>query len=199
MYGQSSSKNSKKETFHEEDGVKALFIVDVQNDFCPGGSLAVAGGDKVVPVINRLQEKFDFVVASKDWHPSNSVHFRMWPPHCVQNTRGAEFHHELRLESIRQLFLKGTSGQDDGYSAYEATNLDLEHYLKTNNVTDLYIAGLATDYCIKATALDSAKKGFKTYVVTDAVAAVNAQPEDGELALQAMEGAGVILVDSSHV
>jgi nicotinamidase/pyrazinamidase len=179
--------------------VKALLIVDVQNDFCPGGSLAVTGGDKVVPVINRLQEKFDLIVASKDWHPSHSGHFRIWPPHCVQNTPGAEFHPQLRPDNIRQLFLKGTRDRDDGYSAYEATNLDLEHYLKTNNVTDLYIAGLATDYCVKATALDSAKKGFKTYVVTDAVAAVNVQPEDGQLALQAMEGAGVILVESSRV
>jgi nicotinamidase/pyrazinamidase len=173
--------------------------VDVQNDFCPGGSLAVSGGDKVVPVINRLQEKFELVLASKDWHPSQSVHFRIWPPHCVQNTPGAEFHPQLRRDTIRQVFLKGTADQDDGYSAYEATNLDLERYLKTNNVTDLYVTGLATDYCVKATALDSAKRGFKTYVVTDAVSAVNVKPEDGQLALQAMEDAGVILIDSSKV
>jgi nicotinamidase/pyrazinamidase len=179
--------------------MRGLLVVDVQNDFCPGGTLAVPQGDTVVPVINRLVPNFPVVVASKDWHPSSSVHFNRWPSHCVQNTRGAEFHPMLRTENIRQVFLKGTGDTDDGYSAFEATNLDLAEYLHSQGVTELYVAGLATDYCVKASALDAAKRGFVTFVVTDAVSAVNVKPEDGQQALDDMKVAGIILVDSSHV
>jgi len=179
--------------------MRGLLIVDVQNDFCPGGALAVPEGDAVVSVINQMVEKFDVVVASKDWHPQKSVHFKHWPPHCVQNTRGAEFHPQLKSEAIQQVFLKGTGDKDDGYSAYEATNLDLNEYLKSNRVTDLYVAGLATDYCVKASAIDAARMGFKTFVVTDAVSAVNVKPDDGKRALESMKAAGVTLVDSSQV
>ena len=179
--------------------MRGLLIVDVQNDFCPGGALAAPEGDKVVPVINRLLDKFTVVIASKDWHPQKSVHFQHWPPHCVQNTRGSEFHPKLQSKNIQQVFLKGTRDKDDGYSAFEATNLDLNEYLKSKGVTELYLAGLATDYCVKASAIDAAKKGFRAFVVTDAVSAVNVKPDDGQRALEVMQAAGVTLVDSSKV
>ena len=179
--------------------MRALLIVDVQNDFCPGGALPVSEGDKVVPVINRLMSLFDVVVASKDWHPASSVHFLKWPPHCVQNTNGASFHPGLAEGKIQQVFLKGTGNKDDGYSAYEATNLNLEQYLKGREVTELYVTGLATDYCVKASALDAVRKGFPTTVVTDAVAAVNVNPGDAEKALDEMSAAGVRLLSSDKI
>jgi nicotinamidase/pyrazinamidase len=179
--------------------VKALLVVDVQNDFCPGGALAVPGGDKVVPVINRLMDKFKFVVASKDWHPQDSVHFKKWPPHCVQNSTGAEFHPQLNSKKIRQVFLKGTKNKDDGYSAFEATSDDLVDVLHKNGVTDLYVTGLATDYCVRASALDAVRKGFHTFVITDAVEAVDVNPGDGLKALEEMKNAGVELITSGEV
>lgn len=179
--------------------MKGLLIVDVQNDFCPGGSLAVAEGDKVVPVINRLLGQFDVIVASKDWHPAGSVHFKKWPPHCVQESAGAELHPQLMRGKIQQVFLKGTRDKDDGYSAFEASNLDLTTYLEQAEITELYVVGLATDYCVKASALDAAKKGFRTFVVTDAVAAVNVRPDDGTNALNEMKRAGITLLDSSQI
>ncbi len=176
--------------------MRALLVVDVQNDFCPGGALAVPDGDKVVPVINRLMDRFELVVASKDWHPGDSVHFRKWPPHCVQNSTGAEFHPRLNAKKIRQVFLKGTMNRDDGYSAFEATSDDLAAVLKKSGVTDLYVTGLATDYCVRASALDGVRNGFRTFVVTDAVGAVNVAPGDGAKALDEMKKAGVELITS---
>ena len=178
--------------------MKALLIVDVQNDFCPGGSLAVPKGDEVVPVINRLIDVFPLVVASRDWHPKDSVHFEKWPHHCVQETRGAEFHPGLNAGKIQQVFLKGTRNQDDGYSAFEATSLDLLGFLRQKNVDELVVTGLATDYCVKASALDAVKNGFKTWVVSDAVKAVDVKPGDGEKALQEMQQAGVKVVPSQQ-
>lgn len=179
--------------------MKALLVVDVQNDFCPGGTLAVPNGDRVVPVINRLMDKFPLVVASKDWHPHETVHFQKWPVHCVHNTKGAEFHPQLDSAKIKQVFLKGTGNRDDGYSAFEATNLDLAKFLNERGVTELYVTGLATDYCVRASALDAIRLGFKTYVVTDAVAAVNVQPGDDQKALDEMQKAGATLVQSKDV
>lgn len=118
---------------------KAFLIVDVQNDFFPGGALAVKSGDKVVSVINRIIDKFDLALASKDWHPADSVHFEKWSPHCVAHTHGAKWHPDLRTEKIDQLLLKGTVNKDDGYSAFEATNVSLTDYLHEKNITDLYI------------------------------------------------------------
>ncbi len=179
--------------------MKALLVVDVQNDFCPGGALAVPRGDNVVPVINRLMEHFSLVVASEDWHPADSIHFRKWPPHCVQNSRGAEFHPLLNVKMIRKVFLKGTKNKDDGYSAFEATSEDLAAVLKENGVTDLYVTGLATDYCVRASALDGVRNGFRTFVVTDAVEAVDVSPGDGAKALEEMKKAGVELITSQDV
>ncbi|MHB9054525.1 MAG: nicotinamidase [Paludibacteraceae bacterium] len=178
---------------------KALLIVDVQNDFIAGGTLAVKDGDKVVPVINRIMNKFNLILASRDWHPENSVHFEKWPVHCVRNTFGAELHPDLQKNYVDQFLLKGTEDKDDGYSAFEATNISLTDYLKSNEVTDLYVTGLATDYCVKATALDAVKNGFKTYVVTDAVAAVNINPDDDRKALQEMQQQGITLIKSTDI
>jgi Amidases related to nicotinamidase len=179
--------------------MKALLVVDVQNDFCPGGALAVPDGDKVVSVINGLMDKFEIVVASKDWHPSDSVHFKKWPPHCIQNSKGAEFHSLLAANKISRVFLKGTKNKDDGYSAFEATSDDLEKVLREKKVDDLYVAGLATDYCVRASALDAVRKGFRTYVVLDAVEAVNVKPEDGVHALEELRKAGVALISSRDI
>ena len=179
--------------------MKALLIVDVQNDFCPGGALAVAEGDKVVPVINRLIGIFPIVIASKDWHPKESVHFKRWPPHCIQGSKGAEFHPDLDHQKIQETFLKGTQNKDDGYSAFEATSKNLEKYLWERNVNELFLVGLATDYCVKASALDALKKGFETFVITDAVAAVNVEPGDGEKAFAEMRKTGAVLLDSSEI
>jgi len=179
--------------------MKGLLVVDVQNDFCPGGALAVPEGDEVVPVINNLMRKFSVIVASKDWHPHQTVHFEKWPVHCVHNSRGAEFHPGVESTLIQQVFLKGTGNKDDGYSAYEATNLDLEQYLKEQGVDELYVTGLATDYCVLASVIDSVKRGFKTNVVTDAVAAVNLKPGEGTKALEEMKRAGAVLVESKDL
>lgn len=178
---------------------KALLIVDVQNDFCPGGALAVKDGDKVVPVINGMMDKFDVVISSQDWHPEDSVHFEKWVPHCIANTRGADFHPDLHTGKIDLKLLKGTHNKDDGYSAFEATNDSLEDYLHERKIQNLYICGLATDYCVKATALDAANHGFHTYVITDAVAAVNVTAGDDKKALQEMYLNGCMLVQSGEI
>jgi nicotinamidase/pyrazinamidase len=174
--------------------MKALLVVDVQNDFCPGGALAVQNGDAVVPVINGMMAQFPLVVASKDWHPDSTVHFRKWPVHCVHDSHGAEFHPALKKDDIRQVFFKGTKDKDDGYSAFESTNLDLSLFLKEKGIDEIYVAGLATDYCVKATAIDAVRLGFKSFVVADAVAAVNIKPEDGTTAFLEMQNAGVRIV-----
>ena len=174
--------------------IKALLIVDVQNDFCPGGSLAVIDGDQVVPVINQLIDQFDVVCASKDWHPDQTIHFDRWPVHCVANTSGADFHPQLNQDSIDQILLKGTSNQDDGYSAFEATNINLTQWLKQKGVEELTIVGLATDYCVKASALDAVDQGFQVVVKQEAIRAVNLLPNDGNKALNEMKQAGVEIV-----
>lgn len=178
---------------------KALLIVDVQNDFCPGGALAVENGDKVVPVINRIMDKFDVVVSSQDWHPTDSVHFRNWPPHCIANTHGADFHPDLKTDKINLKLLKGTADKDDGYSAFEATNARLADFLHEQKINNLYICGLATDYCVKATALDALNHGFHTYVIADAVQAVNVNAGDDKRALQEMYLNGCVAVESDDI
>jgi len=175
--------------------MKALLIVDVQNDFCPGGALAAPGGDKVVSVINRLMEHFDIIVASRDWHPKESIHFNKWPVHCVENSFGAAFHSDLNTKNIQQVFLKGTGNRDDGYSAFEATNVNLKEYLKQRNINKLYVVGLATEYCVKESALDAVKNGFFTYVIMDAIQGVHLHEGDEEKALKEMELNGVKLIE----
>lgn len=179
--------------------MKALLVVDVQNDFCPGGSLAVPAGDSVVPVINSLMGKFKLIAASKDWHPEKSRHFEKWPKHCIQNTSGAQFHPSLKADGIQEVFLKGTTMNDDGYSAFEATNKDLEGFLHSHQVNDLYVCGLATDYCVRASAMDARKKGFNVFVVEDAIKGVNQQPGDSERAIEEMKRNGIVFVHADLV
>lgn len=177
----------------------ALLIVDVQNDFCPGGALAVNDGDKIVSIINQIEDKFDFVISSQDWHPAATVHFEKWPPHCIAGTFGADFHPNLITDKIDLKLLKGTGNKDDGYSAFEATNVSLIDYLRKNQIKDLYVCGLATDYCVKATVLDAIKNGFHTYVITDAVAAVNVEKGDDRKALNEMYLKGCTLIKSEEI
>lgn len=176
--------------------MKALLIVDLQNDFCPGGKLAVPEGDQIVAVINELLAEFPLVIASKDWHPEESIHFEKWPHHCLQKTAGAEFHPDLKEEKINKVFFKGTENKDDGYSAFEASNEDLKKYLEEHGVTDLYITGLATDYCVKATALDAVEAGFNTYLIKDAVAGID--EKDVEKAFAEMEKKGIKIISQKN-
>ncbi len=178
---------------------KTLLIVDLQNDFCPGGSLAIDEGNEIVPVINELMDKMDLVLATQDWHPEGSTHFKDWPEHCVANTVGSELNPRLDAEKIDQIVLKGTGHDDPGYSAFDATNISLDEYLKEQNVGPLYIVGLATDYCVRASALDARKLGYQTYVVTDAIAAVELEKGDGKKALDEMDKAGCLFVESKDI
>jgi len=179
----------------------ALIVVDVQNDFCPGGALPVPQGDQVVPVINRIAPLFPFVVATQDWHPPHHVSFRErggpWPPHCLQGSRGAEFHPHLNVREIDVVVQKATQPDKDAYSGFEGTNL--EEILRENNIRRVFITGLATDYCVRATALDALKAGFETFIVTDAVRGVDAEPGDSERALREVEEAGGALVNSQNL
>lgn len=187
---------------------KALLIVDVQNDFCPGGALAVPDGDRVIEPLNRMVEHAQtngwLIIASRDWHPEQTSHFNFWPIHCVRNTRGAEFHPSLRIPRIAVIISKGIGNKDDGYSLFEGLyirtadwSLSPEVFLRICN--KIYIGGLATDYCVKATALDAVKKGFKTYLLFDACRAVNINPGDEGGALEEMNDAGVIITTTQEV
>ena len=178
---------------------KALLIVDVQNDFCPGGTLAAPAGNDIIPVINKIMDKFDLVIASKDWHPEKTVHFDKWPVHCVRATPGAAFHPELDTTKIDEGVLKGTTNSDDGYSAFEATNNDLAFLMKKNKITEVFVCGLTTEYCVKASARDAFNAGFKVYVVKDATGAVAANVGDEEKALIEIENMGVQLIQSSEI
>lgn len=177
----------------------ALIVVDVQNDFCPGGSLAVTEGDKVVPVLNRVAQKFHDmdlpVIMSRDWHPVKTKHFKeyggLWPEHCVQNTHGAEFHPDLVVHPKSEIVSKG-KGDEDGYSAFDGTGL--LKILKERGVKRVWVGGLATDYCVKNTVLDALKEEFEVIVLTDAMKAVNLNENDGEIAIQEMQRAGARIV-----
>jgi nicotinamidase/pyrazinamidase len=176
--------------------MKALFVVDLQNDFCPGGALPTPKGNIIIPVINKLMDQFNLIIASKDWHPENSVHFEKWPKHCIQDTPGAEFPSELNSERINKVFLKGTRNIDDGYSAFEATNENLAVYLKEKNINEIYITGLTTEYCVKQTALDAIKLDINTLVIKDAVEGIYQHEKDVENAFAEMEKAGVSIITS---
>ncbi len=171
----------------------ALIVVDPQNDFCPGGSLAVPEGDTIFPAVNRAMPRFRHVLATQDWHPPEHRYFQEyggpWPYHCLQGTRGAEFHPGLDASGIQEVVQKGTDPNLDGYSGFAGT--DLAQRLRARDVRRVFVAGLATDYCVKATAIEAISNGFETYVLTDAIRPVEVQPGDGERALQAMVDAGV--------
>jgi len=190
---------SGRSTEKESEIMKALLVVDVQNDFCPGGALPAPEGDKVVPVINRLMHKFPLIVASKDWHPETTVHFDKWPKHCVLGTGGAELHPDLQQARIDQIVLKGAMNMDEGYSVFEGIDIDLEKFLRSRGVEALYVVGLVTEYCVKETAIDAQKRGFSTYVIKDAVKSVELKQGDGERAFEDMEMAGVRVISSADV
>ena len=179
--------------------MKALLIVDLQNDFLPGGALPAPEGNRIIPEINRIMDKFDLVIASRDWHPSDSNHFHRWPQHCVGNTEGAAFPEELDAGKIEKEFLKGTGNKDDGYSAFEATSSDLNAFLREKAVTHLFLTGLTTEYCVKSTALDAVKNGYQTYVIRDATAGVKAKPGDEEKAYRDMKEAGITIIDTGSL
>jgi nicotinamidase/pyrazinamidase len=176
----------------------ALIVVDLQNDFCPGGALAVPEGDKIVPVLNAYIERFSnsksIIVATRDWHPENHISFAeqggIWPKHCVQNTKGAEFHPDLRLPSDSIIVSKATEPDKEAYSGFDGTNL--EKLLKGKGVTRLFVGGLATDYCVRATVLDALRLGFCVFLLLDAIKGVNVQPEDSERAIVEMLEKGAI-------
>lgn len=178
---------------------KTLFIVDLQRDFCAGGALGIPTADAIIPTINAIIPKYDLVLASKDWHPFNTVHFEKWPVHCVAETSGAEFHKNLHSEHIDHVFLKGTYNRDDGYSAFEATNNHLDSYLKEHNITEIDVCGLATDYCVRATAIDALNHGYKVRLITDAIDGVNLIPGDADRAINDMVQAGATLITSSDI
>ena len=202
---------------------RALILVDIQNDFVPGGALAVAEGDKVVPVANRIQPAFDLVLATQDWHPANHGSFAsqhpgkkpgdvidlngiaqvLWPDHCVQHSHGAEFHPQLDLIRVARIFQKGTDPAIDSYSGFfdngHRRGTGLAEYLRAQNVSAVYIAGLATDYCVKFTALDARTLGFDAYLVEDACRGVNLQPGDSTAAIDQMRAAGVRVVTSDDL
>jgi nicotinamidase/pyrazinamidase len=185
----------------------ALVIVDVQNDFCPGGALAVNAGDEVVPVLNRYAERFAragaAVFASRDWHPAKTRHFKewggVWPPHCVQGTRGAEFHAGLSLPRGTEVVSKGMDPDADAYSAFQGetpAGKPLAEALAARGVRRLFVGGLATDYCVKATVLDARRHGFDAFVLADASRAVELQAGDAAGAMDEMKRAGARVIHS---
>jgi nicotinamidase/pyrazinamidase len=199
--------------------MKALVVVDVQNDFCPGGSLAVSEGDRVVPFINGRRDDFPLTVFTQDWHPpahksfaSNNPGTRvgqvilqgqveqiMWPDHCVQHTRGAGFHSALAVRPGDPVVKKGELPEVDSYSGFldndRQHETGLRRLLTGRGVTEVFIAGLATDYCVKFTVLDALRFGFATSVYRRGCRAVNLQPGDEEQAYREMEEAGAVLLD----
>ncbi|MDT0689739.1 bifunctional nicotinamidase/pyrazinamidase [Salegentibacter sp. F188] len=177
--------------------MKALLIIDVQNDFMPGGALAVPEGDKIVPVVNELQEKFELVIATQDWHPQNHASFAdshadknefetidldgiqqiLWPVHCVQNSEGAEFHPELNTSKIEAIFRKGTNPKIDSYSGfYDNAHLKstgLTGYLKEKGVEEIYFCGLAAEFCVYFSVKDALQEGFSAILIEDATRALD--------------------------
>ncbi len=178
---------------------RALIVVDVQNDFCPGGALAVERGDEVVAPLNRLIAEFlergEPVYKSRDWHPPVTKHFQAyggtWPVHCVRGTRGAEFHADLSADPRVRVVSKGL-GDEDNYSAFDGTTLAED--LRREGVREVWVGGLATDYCVKNTVLDALRQGFRVRAVSDAMRAVNLQPGDDARAVEEMRAAGAEVV-----
>lgn len=202
--------------------MKALLLVDIQNDFLPGGALAVKNGGEILPIINNLVNyPFNLIVATKDWHPIDHSSFAathnklpgeciiinemeqiLWPLHCIQGTQGAEFHSILNTEKIDKIFYKGTDKVIDSYSAFydnghfKSTGLD--KYLHDKGIKEIYIAGLTTDYCVKYSVLDALKLGFKVFVIMDACRGVDLKKNDSYKALEEMRNAGAGMITSDE-
>jgi|HubBroStandDraft_6_1064221.scaffolds.fasta_scaffold225962_2 nicotinamidase/pyrazinamidase len=204
-------------------GMNAFLVVDVQNDFLPGGALAVPDGDQVIPIVNRLVECFALVLATQDWHPANHGSFAanhpnrrpgemidlngirqiLWPVHCVQGSPGAAFSAQLRTERFSNVFRKGVDPGIDSYSGFfdngRKRSTGLAEYLRDRNVDELFICGLATDYCVKFSSFDSIGSGIRTHVIEDACRGVDLKPGDSAAAIAAMRDAGVSIVESTSL
>jgi len=203
--------------------MKTLILVDIQNDFLPGGALGVPDGDVIILIVNQLQAVFPLVVATQDWHPANHGSFAanhpgkavfqqfdlnglpqtLWPVHCVQGTPGAELAPGLQRDRIAKIFPKGTDAGIDSYSGLfdngHRKSTGLGEWLKDKGATEVYVCGLATDYCVKFTALDAAHMGFKTCFIEDASRGVNLQPNDVANAIAEMNRTGVVTVQSADI
>jgi len=183
----------------------ALIVVDVQRDFCPGGALPVPGCNQIIRILNRYIDMFREVKAkvfvTRDWHPPNHVSFKayggLWPPHCVQRSRGAEFHPELRLPPSARLISKATVASIESYSGFDGT--ELEKDLRKERVKRVFIGGLATDYCVKNTVLDALKLGFEAVLLVDALAGIDQKRGDSEKAIQEMIKHGAKTANLSEV
>jgi len=201
---------------------RALIAVDIQNDFCPGGALAVPGGSDIIPVVNKLLEIIPVSVLTQDWHPAGHISFAsthgkpdysiddseknlgvLWPVHCVAGTHGADFHPALESFRGKLILRKGSTFDLDSYSAFfendHCTSTGLAGWLREREIQQVIIAGLATDYCVLYTAMDSVRLGFATSIVIDAVRGVDASPGDAERALRTMEAAGCTLLLSNRI
>lgn len=201
---------------------KALLIVDVQNDFLPGGALAVAYSDQILPVINKLIDQFDYVFATKDYHPKNHISFAsrwqksvgfkikmgvieqvLWPDHCVAGEWGSQLSDKLNKKKIKLEFIKGTQSEIDSYSIFFDQNhnpaSEIDRYFKKREISDLYIVGLTTDYCVKQTALDALSLGYNVFIVVDGCKAVNIHKSDGTTALNEMQKKGAHLIYSDEL
>ncbi|MBN3582352.1 bifunctional nicotinamidase/pyrazinamidase [Algoriphagus aestuarii] len=202
---------------------EALIIVDVQNDFIPGGALEVKEGDQIVPIINKIQNHFGFIVATQDFHPPDHGSFAanhqgkkvgeyvglaglnqiLWPVHCVQGTFGSEFHKDLEHEKWKAIFQKGTNPEVDSYSGFfdnaRRGDTGLGNFLKSNGIKKVYICGLALDYCVKFTALDSQSLGFETVLIVDATRAVNIDPMDGDFTIEELVKSNISIINSQEL
>ena len=198
----------------------ALLIVDVQNDFCPGGALAIHEGDRIIPAINRIQPLFDTIIATRDWHPPDHVSFAathpgkhihdvmdiggipqvLWPPHCVSGTTGAAFHPDLETGRFRLILHKGMNPALDSYSVFlendKKTRTGMDGFLRSLEITRIFLCGLATDYCVLYSALDAISFGFETCVVIDACCGVDVPEGNIEKAIGLMKSSGVSIISS---
>jgi len=200
---------------------RALIVIDMQNDFCPGGALAVSRGDEIIPVINKLSGRFKKIVATQDWHPPDHVSFAvnhpgkkeydvivyegieqvLWPKHCIPETRGAEFHPELDKKFFNLILRKGNNPKIDSYSAFREndrkTLTGLEGYLRNLNVSKIYFCGLALDYCVFYSAMDSKELGFETYVIIDGTKGIDSPEGNIEKSLNTMREKGIKIIESN--
>lgn len=202
---------------------KALILIDLQNDFCSGGNLAVQGGEEVISIANKLQMHFEHIIATQDWHPDDHLSFAenhigqkigdtillenisqiLWPKHCIQHSKGAEFHPDLETKKITRIFHKGIEKKIDSYSAFfdnaHLRSTGLEDYLHHHNINEIYLMGLATDYCVKYSALDAKELGFDVYVIEDACRGVELNQGDIERAKMEMQEKGICFVQSDKL
>ena len=190
-----------------DDRKAALIVVDVQRDFCPGGALAAPGGNDIIPALNRYlsdaRARDIAVYASRDWHPARTTHFKEyggeWPPHCVQGTAGAQFHPNLKLPPDAIVISKGDDPQRPGYSAFDGRTYDgktLLHDLRDRQIKRIYITGIATDYCVKATALDALQAGLEVCILPDAITGIDVRPGDAQRALDELSAAGARIAET---